>query len=91
MTCQARVDGKTCRQEWCWICGGKLSNVSRHYNPMNPFGCPGAQMNGRGEWINENSYCRCEGLRGAAAVSFACLSTTMPPLLLLCCWVAAPV
>ena len=35
-----------------------MRSSSWHYNILNPFGCPGAQMNGAGEWINDRSYCR---------------------------------
>ena len=37
----------------CWICGGRSS--SWHYNMLNPFGCPGAQMNYNGDWVNDGS------------------------------------
>ena len=31
-----------CRNQWCWICGGKYRNG--HFSEANLFGCPGGQF-----------------------------------------------
>ena len=39
MTC------RECLQDWCWICGRKTGKGGgSHYSPINPLGCPFAQM-----------------------------------------------
>lgn len=40
MTCEI------CTYEWCWLCGGTYHDG--HFEPLNPFGCPGL-MDGKRE------------------------------------------
>ena len=51
MTC------RECNQDWCWICGRKTGrHGGSHYAPLNPFGCPGMQM--QADFIDNDSYRR---------------------------------
>ena len=48
MTCRMRSEnGQACNQDWCWICGRKISGGGHptHYAWWNILGCPGTQMN----------------------------------------------
>ena len=39
-----------CHYDWCWLCRGKYYHG--HFDPLNPFGCPGGQYGTENACLN---------------------------------------